>query len=68
MCTSNCEVIEGLGLLLSQELTGTPSQIVAAVRGLGLEGVIAKRRDSLYEPGERWSEWVKLKPEPQQQW
>ena len=27
----------------------------------GLEGVIAKRRDSLYEPGRRSGSWVKMR-------
>jgi bifunctional non-homologous end joining protein LigD len=53
------KVVEGSGVLLSLELPGTPAQIVEAVRGLGLEGVIAKRRDSLYEPGERTDDWRK---------
>lgn len=37
--------------------------IVQAVLELGQEGVIAKREDSLYEPGERG--WLKLKLESQ---
>ena len=43
------------------------SAIVEAVRGLGLEGVVAKRKDSLYEPGERSDAWQKLKLENQQE-
>ena len=46
-------VLDGSGLLASEELPGTAAAIVEAVRGLGLEGVIAKRKDSLYVPGER---------------
>jgi DNA ligase D-like protein (predicted ligase) len=61
------KVIEKSGLLLSRELPGTAAQIVEAVRGLGLEGVIAKRRNSLYEPGERTADWLKLKLELQQE-
>ncbi len=61
------KVIGESGLLLSQELPGTAAEIVQAVRGLGLEGVIAKRRDSPYEPGERSGDWVKLKLELQQE-
>jgi ATP-dependent DNA ligase len=38
-----------------------------AVRALGLEGVIAKRRDSTYEPGERSGAWQKLKLDLQQE-
>jgi len=60
-------VLDGSGLLSSQELPGTVAAIVEAVRGLGLEGVIAKRKDSLYEPGERSDAWQKLKLENQQE-
>jgi bifunctional non-homologous end joining protein LigD len=38
---------------LVPELPGTATEVVEAVRALGLEGVIAKRKDSLYQPGER---------------
>ena len=55
------------GLLLSEELPGTAAAIVEAVRGLGLEGVVAKRKDSLYEPGERSDAWQKLKLENQKE-
>jgi len=60
-------LLDGSGLLPSQELPGTVAAIVEAVRGLGLEGVVAKRRDSLYEPGERSDAWQKLKLENQQE-
>ncbi|MDQ7842990.1 MAG: non-homologous end-joining DNA ligase [Armatimonadota bacterium] len=33
----------------------------AAARSLGVEGIIAKRRDSRYQPGKRSAEWVKIK-------
>jgi hypothetical protein len=45
----------------------TPPAIVEAVRGFGLEGVVAKRKDSLYEPDERSDAWQKLKLENQQE-
>ena len=60
-------VLDGSGLLPSQELPGTAAAIIEAVRNLGLEGVIAKRKDSLYEPGERSDTWQKLKLENQQE-
>jgi bifunctional non-homologous end joining protein LigD len=55
------------GLVVSQELPGTAAEVVTAVRNLRLEGVIAKRRDSSYEPGERSGTWVKLKLDLQQE-
>ena len=47
------QVIEKSGLLLSLELPGSVADIVSTVRAMQLEGVLAKRRDSLYEAGER---------------
>jgi len=61
------EVLASSGLLLSQELHGSAADVVRSVKELGLEGVIAKKCDSLYVPGERSSDWVKLKLESQQE-
>jgi len=61
------DVLKDSGLLLSQELSGSAADVVASVKALGLEGVVAKRRDSIYVPGERSSDWVKLKLELQQE-
>ena len=44
---------------LSPLLQAPSDQILEAVRKLGLEGVVGKRIDSLYEPGERSGAWVK---------
>lgn len=60
-------VLEGSGLFFSEALTGTVPQIVDAVRGLGLEGVIAKRRDAPYRAGARSDTWRKLKLDRQQE-
>ena len=40
---------------------GDGPALLAATRKQGLEGVVAKRRDSRYEPGRRSSAWVKVK-------
>jgi DNA ligase D-like protein (predicted ligase) len=60
-------VVADSGILLSETLTGTAAQVTDAVRELGLEGVIAKRRDSLYEAGQRSGSWLKLKLDKQQE-
>ena len=60
-------VLNDSGVLLSIELPGTSQQVIAAVRNLGLEGVIAKRRRSPYTPGDRNTAWVKLKLDRQQE-
>jgi bifunctional non-homologous end joining protein LigD len=52
---------------LSRDLPGRAADIVRALRAAGIEGVIAKRRDSTYQPGERSGDWVKLKLEQQQE-
>ena len=44
----------------------TPEHIERAVRELGLEGVVAKRLDSRYEPGARAGAWIKVKFQPSQ--
>lgn len=54
-------------LRLSLELPGSAAEVIKAVRAAGLEGVIAKRRGSAYQPGERSNDWVKLKLERQQE-
>ncbi len=46
-------------LRLSQRLQAPSGHILEAVRKLGLEGVIAKRINSHYEPGDRSGAWVK---------
>jgi bifunctional non-homologous end joining protein LigD len=61
------KVLDNSGVLLSIELRGTSQQVIEAVRSLGLEGVIAKRRTSPYTPGERTASWVKLKLDRQQE-
>lgn len=60
-------VTVGSDVLLSEPLPGAPHQIERAVRRLGLEGVVAKRRDSPYRPGERSDAWVKVKFSPRQE-
>jgi bifunctional non-homologous end joining protein LigD len=40
---------------------GDGAALLEATRKQGLEGVVAKRRDSRYEPGRRTNGWVKVK-------
>jgi bifunctional non-homologous end joining protein LigD len=39
----------------------TPAELIKAAKELELEGVIAKRKGSIYEPGRRSGAWVKYK-------
>jgi DNA ligase D-like protein (predicted ligase) len=45
----------------SESFQVTADQMVSAVRSQGLEGVVAKRRNSFYEPGRRSGAWVKMR-------
>jgi DNA ligase D-like protein (predicted ligase) len=46
---------------VSEQFDISADQMVAAVRQQGLEGVVAKRKDSLYEPGKRTGYWAKMR-------
>jgi DNA ligase D-like protein (predicted ligase) len=54
-------IVAGTELRLSEPLPGTAEDIARTVKAAGLEGVIAKRRESPYEPGERSGDWVKVR-------
>jgi DNA ligase D-like protein (predicted ligase) len=54
------KILGNSGVLLSQSLPGTLSQIMQAVKQHGLEGVLAKRLDSKYQSGQRSNFWLKL--------
>lgn len=45
----------------SDSLEGNVQKLLAHARKLGLEGLIGKRKDSLYEAGLRTGSWIKLK-------
>lgn len=61
------KVLGDSGLLVSREWPGSLATIIEAVRGLKLEGIIAKRKNSRYESGEPSGHWLKLKLEQQQE-
>jgi bifunctional non-homologous end joining protein LigD len=54
------QVIRGTSVQLSESLEGDPNDIVAAIKRMKLEGVIAKRRGSHYTSG-RSGNWIKVK-------
>ena len=53
--------LDGDRWLVPAALEGGAREVLAATAAAGLEGVIAKRRDSVYEPGRRSGAWIKLK-------
>jgi bifunctional non-homologous end joining protein LigD len=55
------QVVRGSQVLLSEPLPGTAAQIEAVVRAQRLEGIVAKRRHSVYQPGRRTPSWIKVR-------
>ena len=45
----------------SDEIGGSPQQLLEQVKRLGLEGIVGKQRASVYQPGRRSGVWIKLK-------
>jgi bifunctional non-homologous end joining protein LigD len=54
-------------LLLSKALPGCPADIEQRIRKFKLEGIVAKRRASVYRPEERSPDWVKVRFSPRQE-
>jgi len=46
---------------ISDYIEAAPNDLLSAVREQGLEGVIGKRKDSLYQPGKRSGAWIKCR-------
>ena len=48
-------------VIQSQTFEANPTDMIQAAKALGLEGLMAKRKGSLYEPGRRSGAWLKYK-------
>ncbi|WP_206680377.1 non-homologous end-joining DNA ligase [Flaviflexus huanghaiensis] len=59
--TLRASLADGDAVVVPPEYVGRLETAQRVSRELGLEGVIAKRLDSTYLPGQRGSAWVKLK-------
>jgi bifunctional non-homologous end joining protein LigD len=57
------QLCEGVAdpIRFSGEIGGDASALLGEVKRRGLEGLIGKLRDSVYEPGRRSGAWIKLK-------
>ncbi len=55
-------VAEGKHVCLADYIEKSGEQYYKIVVANGLEGVVAKRKDSVYEPGIRSESWLKMKP------
>ena len=53
--------LAGDSIRLSENFEAEPDDLLRAAREFGFEGIVAKRRDSLYEPGKRSGAWLKYK-------
>ncbi|MEX2599694.1 MAG: non-homologous end-joining DNA ligase [Dehalococcoidia bacterium] len=54
-------LIPGPVVRLVDSVEGEGERLLQAVASLGLEGIIAKRRNSTYQPGKRSDTWLKIK-------
>ena len=61
------EVLSGSGIRYNSELPGSAQTVMRTVKEAGLEGIIAKKRDSVYRAGTRVSTWVKYKIDKSQE-
>jgi bifunctional non-homologous end joining protein LigD len=53
--------IKAAPIALSENLDASPTELVRVAREVGFEGIVAKRKDSVYESGKRTGAWVKYK-------
>jgi bifunctional non-homologous end joining protein LigD len=61
------KILRASDVEFSAELPGDAADVVQAVTEVGLEGVVAKRRDSKYEAGKRSGVWQKFKVQLRQE-
>jgi bifunctional non-homologous end joining protein LigD len=54
-------LLRSTSIEFSHELPGAVDDVIQAVAQVGLEGIVAKRRDSRYEAGKRSGAWQKFK-------
>ncbi len=52
-------VIRDKRIRIADYFEAAPKDLLAAVREQGLEGIIGKRKDSIYQPGKRSGAWIK---------
>jgi len=56
-------VREGPHVVISEPVDTRGKEYYRAAVAQGLEGIMAKRKDSLYEPGVRSTSWLKIRPD-----
>jgi DNA ligase D-like protein (predicted ligase) len=53
--------IRGAPIGLSENIEAAPTDIIRVAKEFGFEGIVAKRKNSVYESGKRTAAWVKYK-------
>jgi DNA ligase D-like protein (predicted ligase) len=54
-------VVRDERIRIADNFEAAPKDLLSAVREQGLEGIIGKRKDSLYQPGKRSGAWIKYR-------
>jgi DNA ligase D-like protein (predicted ligase) len=54
-------VIRDKRIRIADYFEAAPKDLLSAVREQGLEGIVGKRKDSLYQPGKRSGAWIKYR-------
>jgi bifunctional non-homologous end joining protein LigD len=49
------------GIRLGSYVEANGKALYELTKAKGMEGIIAKRKDSIYRPGKRTSDWLKIK-------
>jgi ATP-dependent DNA ligase len=56
-----------VGIQVANYVEGEGTALFELTKEKGMEGIIAKRKDSIYRPGKRTSDWLKIKARLQQE-
>jgi bifunctional non-homologous end joining protein LigD len=60
-------IVDGHRVIFSKHVIGDGQKLFALAEKRGLEGIMAKRRDSEYESGRRTRTWLKIKTQKRQE-
>jgi DNA ligase D-like protein (predicted ligase) len=55
------EDIKAAPIGLSESIEAAPTDLIRIAKEFGFEGIVAKRKDSVYEPGKRTGAWAKYR-------
>jgi bifunctional non-homologous end joining protein LigD len=62
------EIVPSTGSIrLSENFDVTGKELIALAAKMGLEGIVAKKSSSIYQPGQRSRDWLKIKAIKQQE-